>query len=262
MKKTALVTGASAGIGLELAKEFAAAGYNLVLVARSKDKLDKLAQEIQETSEVKVLIVAKDLLAQNACQEIYDDLESQGIKISCLVNNAGFANYGSFAKADIKKELASIQLNVVALTELTWLFMQDMLEHNQSEILNVASTAAFFSGPYMAVYYATKNYVLAFSEALSVELKDTGITISTLCPGPTYSDFQATAKMENSKLVKGKKMMTSAEVARIGYQGLKAKRAIVIPGLMNKIQVLAPRFLPRRLMKVILANMQKDDSNL
>ena len=258
MKKTALVTGASAGIGRELAKEFAKADYNLVLVARTKDKLEQLAQEIKENNDVDILILQKDLLAKDSPQEIYDDLKEQGIRIDCLVNNAGFGNYGEFAKADIKKEIASIQLNIVALTELTWLFMQDMLELNQAEILNVASTAAFFSGPYMAVYYATKNYVLAFGEALSEELKGTGITISTLCPGPTYSDFQATANMENSKLVKGKKMMTSAEVAQIGFKGLKAKKAIVVPGLMNKIQVLAPRFLPRRLMKTILANMQKE----
>ena len=166
MKKTALVTGASAGIGRELAKEFAKAGYNLVLVARSKDKLDKLAEEIKNNN-VDVLVMPKDLLASDSPQELYDELKEQGIAINCLVNNAGFGNYGYFAKADIKKELASIQLNVVALTELTWLFMQYMLEQNQGEILNVASTAAFFSGPYMAVYYATKNYVLAFSEALS-----------------------------------------------------------------------------------------------
>ncbi len=258
MKKTALVTGASAGIGRELAKEFAKADYNLVLVARTKDKLEQLAQEIKETNDVDILALQKDLLAKDSPQEIYDDLKEQGIRVDCLVNNAGFGNYGEFAKADIKKEIASIQLNIVALTELTWLFMQDMLELNQAEILNVASTAAFFSGPYMAVYYATKNYVLAFGEALSEELKGTGITISTLCPGPTYSAFQATANMENSKLVKGKKMMTSAEVAQIGFKGLKAKKAIVVPGLMNKIQVLAPRFLPRRLMKTILANMQKE----
>ncbi len=258
MKKTALVTGASAGIGRELAKEFAKADYNLVLVARTKDKLEQLAQEIKETNDVDILVLQKDLLAKDSPQEIYDDLKEQGIRVDCLVNNAGFGNYGEFAKADIKKEIASIQLNIVALTELTWLFMQDMLELNQAEILNVASTAAFFSGPYMAVYYATKNYVLAFGEALSEELKGTGITISTLCPGPTYSDFQATANMENSKLVKGKKMMTSAEVAKIGFKGLKAKKAIVVPGLMNKIQILAPRFLPRRLMKTILANMQKE----
>ena len=258
MKKTALVTGASAGIGRELAKEFAKADYNLVLVARTKDKLEQLAQEIKETNDVDILALQKDLLAKDSPQEIYDDLKEQGIRVDCLVNNAGFGNYGEFAKADIKKEIASIQLNIVALTELTWLFMQDMLELNQAEILNVASTAAFFSGPYMAVYYATKNYVLAFGEALSEELKGTGITISTLCPGPTYSDFQATANMENSKLVKGKKMMTSAEVAKIGFKGLKAKKAIVVPGLMNKIQILAPRFLPRRLMKTILANMQKE----
>jgi len=258
MKRTALVTGTSAGIGWELAKEFANAGYNLVLLARSKEKLDKLAEEIKNSNNVDVLVMPKDLLASNSPQEIYDELKEQDITINSLVNNAGFGNYGNFAKADIKKELASIQLNVVALTELTWLFMQDMLEQNQGEILNVASTAAFFSGPYMAVYYATKNYVLAFSEALSQELKGTGVVVSTLCPGPTYSDFQATANMENSKLVKGKKMMTSAEVAKIGYKGLKAKRAIVVPGLMNKVQILAPRFMPRRIMKIILANMQKE----
>lgn len=258
MKKTALVTGASAGIGWEIAKEFAKADYNLILVARSKDKLENLASEIRKTNKVDVLVMPKDLLEKDTPKELYEELKSQGIRVDALVNNAGFGNYGNFTKSDIAKELASIQLNVMALTELSWLFMQDMLEHNQGEILNVASTAAFFSGPYMAVYYATKNYVLAFSEALSVELEGTGITISTLCPGATYSDFFANANMENSKLVKGRKMMTSAEVAQIGFKGLKAKKTIIIPGLMNKIQTLAPRFTPRRIMKRIIANIQKE----
>ena len=258
MKRTVLITGASAGIGYELAKEFARHGYNLVLVARSKAKLDELATQITKEHSVEVFVLEKDLLAENAGKDIFEKLEQMGLKVDTLVNNAGFGNFGEFAKADINKELASIKLNVSALIELTWLFLQTGLEQNQAEILNVASTAAFFSGPYMSVYYATKNYVLAFSEALSQELKGTGITVSTLCPGPTYSDFQKTANMQNSKLVKGKKMMTSKEVAKIAYRGLKAKKAIIVPGFMNKIQVLAPRFLPRRIMKAILANIQKE----
>jgi uncharacterized protein len=259
-KQTALITGASGGIGLELAREFAKDGYNLVLVARSKDKLVSIAADFAKQYTISATVIAKDLSKASAADELYNELETQGIQIDALVNNAGFATYGKFVEIPLEKELQEMQLNMVTLTHLSKLFGKDMVARKNGKILNVASTAAFQPGPLMAVYYATKAYVLSFSEALANELEGTGVTATVLCPGPTESGFQERAAMQDSKLVqKGgmMRMMTSEEVAAQGYAATKRGQVVVIPGFTNQMGTLLPRLLPRKAVTGIIRGMQE-----
>lgn len=253
--KTALITGASGGIGYDLAKEFASHGYHVVLLARSKEKLEQLAQELSKAYGIQATVLAQDLGAPAAPQQIFEQLEKAGITIDVLVNNAGFASYGFFHELDMQKELEMIQLNVMALVHLTRLFLPGMVARQSGKILNIASTAAFQPGPLMAVYYATKAFVLSFSEAIANELENTGVTVTALCPGPTESGFQARAAMEDSKLVQSG-LMDSATVAKAGYEGLMQGKTVVIPGLFNKVGALAPRFVPRSMATRVVRNMQ------
>lgn len=245
-RPTALVTGASGGIGLELARSAAARGHDLVLVARSEDKLRSLAAELGKAHDARVTVIAADLGAPGAAASVFARTEELGIAVDVLVNNAGYGLYGAFTETDLDLELAMIQLNVVALTALTKLYVPGMIARGGGRVLNVASTAAFQPGPLMAVYYATKAYVLSFSEALAEELRATGVTVTTLCPGPTESGFQAGAKMEASKLVRGKKLPSSASVAELGFSAALRGRGVVIPGFMNYTMAASVRFLPRR----------------
>jgi hypothetical protein len=255
-KKTALITGASSGIGYEFAKLFARNGYNLVLIARSNQKLMQIADELKENFGIAVKIITKDLSLPTSPTEIFHEVQQASIRVDILVNNAGFATYGLFAETSLETELKMLQVNVVALTHLTKLFLQEMLKHKQGKILNVASTAAFQPGPLMAVYYATKSYVLSFSEAIANELNGSGITVTALCPGPTRSSFQAKAEMEKSKLVSGQKIMDAATVAKIGYDGLMKNQRVVVPGLKNQLLALSVRFTPRNWVTHIVRNMQ------
>lgn len=255
--KTALITGASSGIGYELAQLFAGDRYNLVLVARSADQLNQIANEFQKQFGILVKIIPLDLSLSDAPEKVFRELQTERIEIDVLVNNAGFATYGFFAEADLNTELKMMQLNMVALTHLTKLFLKQMVARHEGKILNIASTAAFQPGPLMAVYYATKAYVLSFSEAIANELQGTGVTVTALCPGPTESGFQARANMKESKLVSGKRIMEAKTVALIGYQGLMNNRAVVIPGLKNQLLALSIRFTPRNLVTKIVRNMQK-----
>jgi short-subunit dehydrogenase len=244
-KKTALITGASSGIGLDFARLFAEGGYDVVLVARTESKLKALADELGTKHGVRALAVAADLADPAAPGRLMERLKAEGMQVDVLVNNAGYAGYGAFSETDAKMELDMIQVNIGALTALTKAVLPGMLARKSGRILNVASTAAFQPGPLMAVYYATKAYVLSFSEALANETQGTGVTITCLCPGPTKTGFQERAKMEESKLVKGKEIMDSLTVALAGYEGLHQGRAVVIPGFMNKMLVQSVRFLPR-----------------
>jgi short-subunit dehydrogenase len=244
-RNTALVTGASSGIGYELARRFAEAGYDVVLVARSADRLQAVADELEQHHGVTARAMASDLADPAAPERLYAEVQSAGIAVDILVNNAGFGSYGAFAETDLATELQLLQVNVVALTHLTKLFLRDMLRRGHGKILNVASTAAFQPGPLMAVYYASKAYVLSFSEALAVELEGTGVTATVLCPGPTVSDFQRRAAMETTRLVQGPMMMDAATVARIGYEGLMANKTVVIPGFKNTVLALVSRLAPR-----------------
>ncbi|MEB3179101.1 MAG: SDR family oxidoreductase [Nostocaceae cyanobacterium] len=255
--KTALITGASGGIGYEFVKLFAQDGYNLVLVARSQNKLEGIAEDFQNKYGITVKVIAKDLSLPAAPQEIYHELQQAGIKIDVLVNNAGFANYGLFHEIDMDKELQLLQVNIVCLTHLSKLFIPDMVKRGSGKILNLASTAAFQPGPLMAVYYASKAYVLSLSEAIANELEGTGVTVTALCPGPTESGFQQRAAMEDSKLVSGKKIMDAETVAKIGYDALMDGKTVVIPGVKNKIMAESVRFTPRKLVTKIVRNMQE-----
>lgn len=243
--KTALITGASNGIGLELAKVHASKGGNLVLVARNKSKLDELKIELENQYKIKVYTIGKDLSLPTAAQEVYDETKQLNIQIDYLINNAGFGDYGMFVDLDWNKQAQMIQLNITTLTHFTHLYLQDMVRRGEGKIMNVASTAAFQSGPTMAVYFATKAFVLNFSEAVDNEVRDKGVTVTTLCPGPTESGFQAAAAMEESALVKGKKFASSKEVAVYGYKSMMNGKTIAIHGFMNALMANTVRFAPR-----------------
>jgi short-subunit dehydrogenase len=255
-KMTALVTGASGGIGEELARLFAADGHNLVLVARSRDKLARLAEELQGKHGIAARVLAADLARAASSQEIFDELQRAGITVDALVNNAGFGSYGLFAETDLKSELDMLQVNVVALTHLSKLFLPGMLARRRGYVMNVASTAAFQPGPLMAVYYASKAYVLSFSEALTNECEGTGVRVSALCPGPTETGFVAAAGMGDSKLF-DRAVMDARTVAEAGYRGLLAGKAIVIPGFRNNLLARSIGFFPRNLVTKVVRGIQE-----
>lgn len=253
---TALITGASNGIGLELARVHASKGDDLVLVARNKVKLDELKLELEDKYKIKVYNIGKDLALTNAAQEVYEEMQKQNIQIDYLINNAGFGDFGMFVETDWNKELQMINLNITTLTHFTKMFLKDMVKRKSGRIMNVASTAAFQSGPTMAVYYATKAYVLSFSEAIDNEVSGTGVTVTTLCPGATESGFQAAAAMEESRLVKGRKLPTSKEVAEYGYDAMMKGKTVAIHGWVNWILANSVRFAPRSLIVKITRMIQ------
>jgi uncharacterized protein len=257
-QQTALITGASVGIGLELARQFARGGYNLVLVARNQEKLKAVAEEMRSL-DVQADYVVSDLAQAAAPLGLFADLKNRGVTIDVLVNNAGFGALGQFDELDPQRQLDMIQVNVTAVVELTHLFLQGMIARNAGGILNVASTAAFQPGPHMAVYYASKAFVLSFSEAIAEELKRTNITVSALCPGPTESEFRTRAKMDDSPVFRSKFIptMTAADVARIGYRGFRKGKRIVIPGLVNKLAVQSNRIGPRRLVTKVAGRINR-----
>jgi short-subunit dehydrogenase len=256
MKQTALITGASSGIGYELSKLFARNGYDLVLIARGEEKLRSVADELANQYKVKTVAIAKDLSLASAAAEMYDRIMSEGIAVDVLVNNAGFATFGPFAEADVQAEMNIVQVNITALTQLTRLFLPGMLQRGKGKILNVASTAGFQPGPLMAVYYATKAYVISFSEAIANELRDTEVTVTALCPGPTRTGFQKRANMEDSKLSQGV-IMDAATVAKAGYAGLMKGKTIVVPGFKNKFLAFTIRISPRSMVTNVVRRMQE-----
>ncbi len=253
---TALITGASNGIGLELAKIHAAKGGDLVLVARKKNILDEIKATLENQYNVKVYTKGIDLSAKNAAQDVYEELTGKQIQVDYLINNAGFGNFGLFTDTEWSKEEQMINLNITTLTAFTKLYLRDMVKRRSGKIMNVASTAAFQSGPTMAVYYATKAYVLSFSEAVNNEVSDKGVTITALCPGATESGFQAAAAMEESRLVKGRKLPSSKEVAEYGYAAMMKGKTVAIHGLMNWILANAVRFTPRAIVVKITRKIQ------
>jgi uncharacterized protein len=253
---TALVTGASGGIGEELARLFAADGHDLVLVARSGDKLARLAVELEARHGVSARVAAADLARPDSPRELFEGLRGAGVSVDALVNNAGFGSYGLFAETDLKSELDMLQVNVVALTHLTKLFLPAMLARGRGYVMNVASTAAFQPGPLMAVYYASKAYVLSFSEALSNECEGTGVRVSALCPGPTETGFVAAAGMGDSKLF-DRAVMDARTVAEAGYRGLLAGRAVVIPGFRNNLLARTVGLMPRGLVTKVVRGIQE-----
>src|SRR5436190_8135558 len=249
-RQTALITGASSGIGADLARLFARDGYDLVLVARREAKLRELG--------VPATIIAADLADPAAPRRDVEELRAKSIDVDVLVNNAGVGVAGAFLETDLRSELAMIQLNVVALTHLTKLLLPGMVARRRGHVLNVASTAAFQPGPLMAVYYATKAYVLSFSEAIAEELRDSGVTVTALCPGPTETGFAAAANMSGTRLFTMTRPDDSRAVAEAGYEAMKRGRRVVIPGLKNKLLAQSIRVSPRRLVTTIVRKMQED----
>lgn len=248
-QETVLITGASSGIGREFARCFAAGATRLILVARSGGPLQALAEELQKNRKLDVRVLTCDLAASQAATQISSYLHSAGLKVDVLVNNAGFGAQGLFAELPLQRQLDMLQVNITTLTHLTGLLLRGMLERHHGGVLNVASTAAFQAGPRMAVYYATKAYILSWSEALAEELAGTGVTVTALCPGPTETNFVAAAGMQASRLFR-KGSMSAAEVARIGHDAFRQGRAVAIAGLRNRLLAfgvrLVPRFMARR----------------
>jgi len=245
MKRVALVTGASAGLGVEFARQLSKRGYRLVLAARRKERLDELAKELGNAR-----AVAVDLSKSNAAARLMTDVQANGETVDLLVNNAGFGLIGRFAEVDAKRERQMIDLNVGALTDLCRAVAPAMIERGSGAILNVASTAAFQPGPKMAVYFATKAFVLSLSEALHEELKPHGIRVSCLCPGPTRTEFGDVAGFGGNGLF-DRVAMTANKVVEIGLKGLDANRAVVVAGWLNKVGAASTRFAPRPVIRKI-----------
>lgn len=252
MKKTALITGASIGIGLEFCKLFARDNYDLILVARSQDKLEQLAKSLNDEFGITAQVIAKDLAKPQSAQELFDETQAKGIEIDVLVNNAGIGTSGKFTDLDLAGELNMIQLNVTSLVALCHLYGKAMTERKQGEILNVASTAAFQPGPFMANYYASKSYVLLFSEALHEELKKEGVSVSALCPGPTATEFFNAADMTSTNLAKSPLIMSADKVARIGYDALHKNKAVVVSGWVNWLMAQSVRISPRAVIRNVV----------
>jgi short-subunit dehydrogenase len=249
--RTALITGASGGIGYELAKLFAKDHHNLVLVARNGTRLAQLADELQRQFGITAKTFALDLEDPSAPQALFAQVQSAGIAVDILVNNAGYGRFGEFADIPVEESLGQIQLNITALTSLTRLFLGPMVERHSGRIMNVASTAGFQPGPLMAVYYATKAYVISFSEALANELADKGISVTCLCPGATATDFAGRAGNDQSRLFKKLRPMDAKTVARAGYHGLLKGKTLVIPGFRNWMVAESVRISPRKMVTAI-----------
>ncbi|MFZ0733736.1 MAG: SDR family oxidoreductase [Candidatus Sulfotelmatobacter sp.] len=248
--QTVLITGASGGIGYELAKLFARDHHNLVLVARSGDKLAQVAAELQGHG-VTVKTLAVDLATPQAPKFLFDQLQREGASVDMLINNAGFGALGEFAQMPEEQILGQIQLNITALTELTRLFLPPMLARRSGRIMNVASTAGFQPGPLMAVYYATKAYVISFSEAIANELKHSGVTVTCFCPGATHTGFAKRAGNDKSRVFQTFGAMDAGKVALVGYRALMEGRTLAISGFHNWLVAESTRFAPRRMVTAI-----------
>lgn len=253
----ALVTGASKGIGAALAEQLAADHWNLILVARGKEELEAQANALAAKHAIRALVLPTDLARPNAAFDLWARVSALGVRVDVLVNNAGFGLLGPFDKTPLERELDMIQVNVTALSELTKLAVPAMLERKQGWILNLASTAGFVPGPFMSVYYASKAYVLSFSEALASELSGSGVTVSALCPGPTRTQFSDTAESSKSNLFQGGGVMEAEPVARAGLRGLFAGKAVIVPGFQNKLMIQTLRIAPRALVRRITRKLQQ-----
>lgn len=257
MSKSVLITGATTGIGYELAKLFAKDKFDIIIIARNEVKLKETAEELQKEFNVNVKFISKDLSDRNSAKEIYNKLKDENISPDVLVNNAGFGSHGAFSESDPDNDIDMINLNITSLVTLNRLFLNDMLKKNSGRIMNVASTAAFQPGPYMAVYYATKAFVLSFSEAVSEELSGTNVTVSCLCPGPTETEFQYRAGIKETKMMNRRSftVMTAEEVAKTGYKKMMKGKRIIIPGFTNKAGVLFVKLFPRKIISKITRSL-------
>lgn len=256
MARTALITGASSGIGMEFAGIFAREGYDLVLVARDAEKLAKVREALVAAYNTTITFLPLDLAAAGAPEALVQALLEQGQEIDVLVNNAGIGDYGKFLESDPRRLRDMLRMNVVVPTMLARLLGAGMVERGYGAILNVASVAAFVPGPWMAAYYATKAHLLSLSEALATEFKGTGVTVTALCPGPTATDFVENSHMNASKLVQGKRLASAKYVAEYGYRAMKKGKRIALPGLRNKALVFASRILPKSVVSRFVEKVQ------
>ncbi len=254
-RRAALITGASAGIGAELARVFAANEHDLVLVARRRDALEALAGQLEGKHGISATVIVDDLGDPEAPERIFAAVRAARIDVDVLVNNAGFGLGGEFSETPIEREMTMVQVNVTALVQLTKLFVAPMLQRRRGYVLNVASTAAFFPGPMMSVYYATKAFVLSFSQALAEELSSSGIVVSCLCPGPTETEFASVAKVRKSKLFNAT-IADARQVAEFGYRAMMAGERVAVQGARNKLLVQAQRFVPRSLIARAVKKLQ------
>lgn len=258
MPETALITGASSGIGRQFAGLAAIDGLDLVLVARRRERLQELADELTARHGVHVEIVTADLSEPGSAQRVFEAARGRNGAIDVLVNNAGLGVHGLFAETPLERELETIRVNVLALTALTKHCVPGMIERGRGRVVNVASTAAFQPGPLMAVYYATKAYVLSFTEALAEELAGTGVTATAVCPGPTRTEFQEKAGFGDVPLLRGPLVKDAATVARAGWNGAKRGKRVVVPGFANRALALGARLSPRRLTTKIARRLQEN----
>lgn len=254
--QTALITGASAGIGVDLAECFAKGGYDLIITARTEAALVQLADRLAETHGVRVTAIASDLGVMNAGAKLAAEIAQRGLTVDVLVNNAGFGHTGAYADTPIAPQLGMVDLNVRAVVELTHIYWAGMLAKKRGGILNVASTAAFQPGPLMSIYYASKAFVLSFTEALWEEARGKGVKVSCLCPGPTESKFHDRAGTDKTRLAKAAKPMTSMAVARKGYDGFIRNKRVVVTGASNKALIAVTRLTPRRALLKIVRTLQ------
>ena len=257
MRETVLITGASSGLGLEFAKIFAYKRCNLVLVARNEEKLLEIKKKLEKKYDTHVEVFPQDLTGEDAAKNIYYFTSSKGIDIDILVNNAGFGDFGKFSESDLKKQTDMIEVNVTSLVKLCRLYVRPMIKQKYGRILNVSSIAAFQPGPLMPVYYSTKAFVLSFTEALSVELRGTGVHVTALCPGPTVTDFASRANREHSGLLKNLKNASARDVCIYGYKQMMKNKVVVIPGKLNKLGIMASKHLPRSIVKYAVYLIQK-----
>ena len=258
-RPTALITGASTGIGYELAKLCAADGMDLILVARGIERLTEVARELREAHQIQVDVMPADLSRPDAPARLANAVGNRPVDV--LINNAGFGTNGAFADLPLNGEVEMIEVNVTALVKLSHLFLKGMLERGSGHIMNVASTAGFQPGPYMANYYASKAYVLSFSEALAEEVRSQGVAVTAFCPGATETPFFDRANMGETRLRKGgmNGVMAADEAASIGYRGMRARRVVVISGLMNRMMAFSVRFGPRALVRKLAGYLNGKD---
>jgi len=247
MKETALITGASSGIGYEFSQLLAEKGYDLIITARNTEKLNQLRKKILEKNQVNITMIPKDLSLVESSKELYLEVKRQQLKVTILINNAGFGDYSEFSTSDIEKQLQMVQLNISSVISLTRYFIEDMKNANYGKILNVASILAFFPMPLFSVYAATKSFVLSFSEAINEELKPTNISVTCLCPGPTKSNFTQNSEMGQSRAYKNLKQAKPKEVAKLGIKAMLKGKRTVIYGFGNSLLIFSTRLGTRGL---------------
>jgi len=255
-RPVALITGASMGLGAEFARLLASEGYDLVLTARSGDRLAALKKEIEGLHGVSVHNFIHDLVDPKAPTALYDDVRAAGLEVDVLVNNAGFGLYGFFYQSDLQTELDMIQVNITAVVHLSKLFIRDMVARGSGRILNVASTAGFQPGPLQPVYYASKAFVLSFTEAIANELRGSGVSATALCPGPTPTEFQKRANVGNPRGLRLMMRVDPDVVVRAGYAGMMKGKPVVVPGSLNNVIVFLLRLFPRRAVTAVVRRLQ------